>query len=87
MEKHNWNTGLGMDLISAYDKVRKLARWELQQLAVRMVYPEKFWKTANSYYHSNKAWIPEKSVEKLQTAVLQTEEKIRFIQKIFTFSL
>ncbi|KAI4450190.1 hypothetical protein C823_004723 [Eubacterium plexicaudatum ASF492] len=55
MEKHNWNTGLGMDMIRAYDKIRRLEGWELRQLCIRMRYPEKFWKVANHYFNSKKA--------------------------------
>ena len=30
-----------------------------------MNYPEKYWKQLNYYYNANKAWIPDKNVEKL----------------------
>lgn len=87
MEKHKWKESLGRAMLETYAEVRPFAPGELEVIALKTAYPEKFWKTANTYYHSKKAWIPEKSVEKLQTAVLQTEEKIRFLQKIFTFFL
>ena len=48
-----------------------------------LAYPEKFWKTASAYSRSNKAWLPEKSVEKLQTAVEQTKEKEVFLREVF----
>ena len=48
---------------------------------------EKFWKAANSYYRSSKAWIPMKSVEKLEVAIHQTEEKKHFLEAIFSFHL
>lgn len=87
MEKHKWKEPLGRAMLEAYAEVRPLKPEELEVIALKTAYPEKFWKTANTYYHSNKAWIPEKSVEKLETAVLQTEEKIQFLQKIFNFYL
>lgn len=87
MEKHKWKESLGRAMLEAYAEVRPFSPGELEVIALKTAYPEKFWKTANTYYHSNKAWIPEKSVEKLQTAVLQTEEKIHFLQRIFTFFL
>lgn len=80
MEKHNWNTGLGMDLISAYDKVRKLDRWELQQLGVRMVYPEKFWKVANHYFNSKKSWANNRDNEKLERICAQEKERMEFLR-------
>ena len=60
---------------------------DLYYLAVRFAYPEKFWKISNMYYHSNKAWIPEKNTEKLRKAICQTEEKKRFLSEIFAFSV
>ncbi len=85
MEKHNWNTGLGMDLISAYDKVRRLARWELQQLAVRMVYPEKFWKVANHYFNSRKSWANNRDSEKLSKICAQEKERTEFLKILSYF--
>lgn len=87
MEKHQWQESLGRSLLEAYQSVRPLDSRELEYIALSLAYPEKFWKTANTYYHSNKAWIPEKNVEKLQTAIIQTEEKLRFLENIFTFNL
>lgn len=87
MEKHQWQEELGRSMLDAYQSVRPLDEQELEYLALSLAYPEKFWKTANTYYHSNKAWVPEKNVEKLQTAITQTEEKLRFLENIFTFNL
>ncbi len=80
MEKHNWNTGLGMDLIHAYDKVRRLERWELQQLRVRMSYPEKFWKVANHYFNSKKSWANSRDGEKLAKICAQERERAEFLK-------
>ena len=58
--------------------IQQLYRWgktELEYLKNRLMYPEKFFKVANSYYHSNKAWISIKNVEKMQMAVRQMKEK------------
>ena len=32
LEKHNWSSGLGMDMVMAYNSVRELEPWELCQL-------------------------------------------------------
>lgn len=87
MEKHRWKEELGKSMLDAYESIRPLEQREREYLALCLAYPEKFWKTANTYYHSNKSWIPEKNVEKLQTAITQTEEKLRFLENIFTFNL
>lgn len=87
MEKHLWNEKLGDNILSIYNGIKPLGTDELEYMALRLAYPEKFWKVANTYYHSNKAWIPVKSVEKLQVTVRQVEEKRLFLQNIFSFHL
>lgn len=87
MEKHQWNMELGRAMIRAYQEISPLEESELDYIAIRLCYPEKFWKITNSYYHSNKAWIPEKNVEKLCTAISQIEEKKKFLKGIFAFKL
>lgn len=80
MEKHNWNTGLGMDMVHAYDKIRKLDPWELRQLCVRMSYPEKFWKVANHYFNSKKSWANSRDGEKLIKICAQERERAEFLK-------
>ena len=87
MEKHGWKVRLGDNMLNAYSAIRPLTKEDMEYLKVRLIYPEKFWKTANSYYHSNKAWISAKSIEKLSVAIRQTEEKKRFLEEIFSFHL
>ena len=87
MEKHGWKERLGDNMLNAYSAICPLSDEEMEYLKIRLAYPEKFWKIANSYYHSNKAWISVKNVEKLNTAIRQTEEKERFMENIFAFHL
>lgn len=87
MEKNGWKMRLGDSMLNAYSAVRPLTEAEIEYLKIRLIYPEKFWKVANSYYHSNKAWIPEKKIEKLDIAIRQTKEKKRFLEDIFSFHL
>lgn len=87
LEKHHYDERLGYRMMRAYDSVIPLGRTQRNYLACRLAYPEKFWKTANSYYHSGKAWIPAKNVEKLQNTIIQLEEKKRFLANIFAFHL
>lgn len=87
MEKHRWSEKLGAEMLRAYHAVYPLSKEEKEYLAIRLAYPEKFWKCANTYFHSNKAWISSKSVEKLYLAIVQMEEKKAFLQHIFSFHL
>ena len=87
MEKIIMIVGASKDMLNAYSAVKPLSEKELEYIKLRLVYPEKFWKIANAYYQSNKAWIPAKNVEKLNIAIRQTKEKERFLKNVFAFGL
>ena len=85
LEKHNWNTGLGMDMIRAYDRKKKLSAMECEQIYLRLAYPEKFWKVANHYYNSNKSWVSGRDIEKLDKVTGQENERQQFLEMLFHF--
>lgn len=87
LEKQNWKERLGDNMLNAYSAVKPLTEAEMEYLKIRLIYPEKFWKIADSYYRSNKAWISAKSIEKLNLAIRQTEERERFLYNIFSLHL
>ena len=87
MEKCHWKQKLGREILEAYEEGRHIDELERDYIGLWLAYPEKFWKTASSYARSNKAWLPEKSVEKLQTAVQQSEEKEAFLESLFSINL
>ncbi len=87
MEKNHWNVRIGHRMLDEYQRILPFEEGEMQQLALCLAYPEKFWKSANSYYRSSKVWIPMKSVEKLEMAINQAEEKKQFLKQIFAFHL
>lgn len=82
MEKHGWNEGLGVEMVSCYDRVLPIGRGERDCLYYLFLYPEKYWKQLNYYYNANKAWIPAKNVEKLKSLEAQEEARSRFLSKI-----
>ena len=83
MEKHNWNAELGGRLLASYERVLPLNKRERQYLGLRLYYPEKVWKLANHYFHTNKAWIPEKSQEKLEIFLAQEDNRIKCLKMLF----
>lgn len=87
LEKQGWKERLGDNMINAYSAIKPISAEEMDYLKIRLIYPEKFWKIADSYYRSNKAWISAKSIEKINVAIRQTEEKERFLNNIFAFHL
>jgi len=84
MEKQNWNEALARRMLEAYERENPLSEEERQYLAVCLHYPEKVWKLAHHYYHTNKAWVPEKSTEKLELFLEQEEKRRRMIENIFS---
>ena len=83
LEKSDWSLELGRDLLEAYQKVRPIAAYDYVDLYYRLAYPEKFWKIANFYMNSRKAWIPEKNMEKLSKVLAQEEAKQAFLEDVF----
>lgn len=83
LEKGNWSVAMGSELLQAYEKERPLSAEDRIDLYYRLAYPEKFWKIANFYYNSGKAWIPGKNQEKLEKLIAQEKEKQRFLNEVF----
>lgn len=82
MEKHNWNEQLGIEMIESYDRQLPLQPVERECLYYLFLYPEKYWKQLNFYYNANKAWIPEKNVEKLKNLESQEAGRKSFLSLI-----
>lgn len=85
MEKHSWDIRLGKKILTEYKNIRNITKEEQENLYIRLMYPEKFWKLANQYYNSNKAWISGKTIEKLDVAILQNNKKQEFLKKFQEF--
>lgn len=86
LEKNNWNMGLGIDMIQSYDSVRRLSPWELRYLYLSLAYPEKFWKIANHYYNSHKAWLSGRNIEKLEKLIRQESAREQFLEMLYNFT-
>lgn len=83
MEKQGFKEWLCDGILNAYSTIVPLGKNELEYLKNRLMYPEKYFKIVNSYYHSNKAWISKKNIEKMQIAVRQMMEKEQFLNHFF----
>lgn len=82
LEKHNWNMVLAYKMIESYDAVKIISEQEQKILAGLFTYPEKFWKIANYYFNSRKAWMPEKNGVKLCNLIEQNENRKRFVKTL-----
>jgi len=83
LEKSGWSAQLGEKLLREYERIRPLSAISKIDLYYRLSYPEKFWKIANFYYNSGKAWIPGKNLEKLEKLLSQETEKKAFLETVF----
>lgn len=86
MEKNNWRAQLGEEIIASYDQVRRISDSQYRQLYIMLCFPEKFWKIANHYSNSHKAWLSGRDLEKLGKVIAQEPEKAEFLQNLFHFS-
>jgi CotS family spore coat protein len=83
LEKSSWSIPLGRSLLETYEEIRPLSGESRADLYFRLSYPEKFWKIANFYYNSGKAWIPGRNQEKLEKVVSQEKDKRKFLEEVF----
>lgn len=83
MEKWDWDSNLGAEMLTAYDNIRTIPEEELLFFKIMLSYPEKFWKVANQYYNNRKSWIPEKNMQKLLQTMEQADKKKQCIAELF----
>lgn len=82
MEKHDWDPLLGKEMLDVYERVLPMTEEERQVLYCLFLYPEKYWKQINFYYNSNKARIPAKSTEKIETLMRQQGQRMEFLSRL-----
>ena len=82
LEKNNWSTKLGEEIIYAYNEITPLCAYDMIQIYFRFAYPEKFWKIVNFYYNSRKVFIPDKVCEKLGKLIQAEDERQRFLDNL-----
>ena len=82
LEKNDWSVNLGQELIYAYNEVYPLSAYDMIQLYYRFAYPEKFWKIVNFYYNNNKAFIPEKTCDKLGKLLQAEDAREEFLENL-----
>lgn len=81
MEKNHFDFELLRKLLGAYSEEISLLPEDYHYIYILFSYPEKFWKIANGYYNSNKAFLSPKYMEKLQNVIQQEEEKREMLGK------
>ena len=87
MEKHEWDIRLGEKMLNYYQRFQTITQEELEYIGILIAYPEKFWKAANAYSRAKKAWLPAKSLEKLELVTKQLDRKKEFLDKVLDFRL
>lgn len=85
MEKNHFDFSLLKNIFETYSQKIELTKEDYHYIYILFSYPEKFWKIANSYYNTNKAFLSPKYMEKLETVILQEEEKRQMLEEYNTF--
>lgn len=85
MEKYCWDEMLGLEMLREYNRICPLDEESFWQMYFRLAYPEKFWKLADRYYVSNKAWISRQNYEKLEKELRQNAYRKRYLNRLMYF--
>ena len=66
-------------MLEAYQRVLPLEEKERRCLYYLFLYPEKYWKQINYYFNANKAWIPARNIDKIQSLRQQEPARQSFL--------
>ena len=81
MEKNRYDIEMAKDILTAYSQINYLEHEDYEFIYLMYSFPEKFWKISNQYNNMNKAWIPPKTYEKLETVIRQEEKKEQLLEQ------
>lgn len=87
MEKNHFDYEILEMILDTYARKMELSGDDYKYMYVLFSYPEKFWKIANGYYNTNKAFLSPKYVEKLKTVMEQEKEKNEMLSQYSAFHL
>lgn len=87
MEKNHYDYEMLEMIFEAYSKQIELSEDDYRYMYVLFSYPEKYWKIANGYYNTNKAFLSPKYVEKLKMVMEQEIEKNEMLSQYSAFHL
>ena len=85
MEKNGWDENLGLSMLKWYEEVSPIPKENYKLVYTLLLFPEKFWKIANHYYNSHKAWLSGRDIEKLDKVIEQEDARLSFLEKLFSF--
>lgn len=80
LEKNHYDYQQFKHALWTYEKREALDSQDYEYLYLLFFYPEKFWKLSNHYMNANKAWIPPKTLEKLDNMMQLEKEKDAFLK-------
>ena len=85
LEKSRYDFQIARKLITAYGQERQLTEAERRMIYIQFLFPEKFFKLANHYDNSHKAWISARDIQKLKELVSKEPERTIFLTNLFSF--
>lgn len=78
LKKARWDPAVAQTIISAYQSIYPLQPEEIRIFGAVMLFPQKFWRIADRYYHKTKFFSEEKAYHKLQSVLRQKDAFLRF---------
>ena len=85
LEKNQWDSHMGIELIMEYNRYRNLKSQDYRLLYGLLLFPEKFWKVTNHYMNSRKSWISGREIDKLKKVIEQEELRLKFMENLVAF--
>ena len=73
---------LGIQVSDLYRFMRKVMEKHGWNMYYLFLYPEKYWKQLNFYFNANKAWIPERNIDKLHGLEEQQQLRNSFLRRL-----
>ena len=83
MRKCDWNIEDCQGLLDEYAKVCPLTPEDLKVVAAIIEFPQKFWRTANSYYNSKRGCVEKGHVQRLEEALSEQDLHSKFVDSFY----
>ena len=81
MRKCFWNYDKCSFLLAEYSKIHRISDSDRRVAAALLQFPQKFWRTANTYYNSKRGWVEKGHIKKLEESIAEIKDHAAFMEK------
>lgn len=79
LKKSHWNPEVARTVIQTYQEFSPLRPGEIRLFESVIMFPQKFWRISDRYYHKQKFFSEEKAYDKLRNLIRQKNDFINFL--------